>query len=96
MAVILAKAEASELPAVAEEFGQGIGRLAALCRKLQRAAGDGPFYLGCRTAGRLLGVHHATANGWLFLLIAEGVLQEVEKGSQAKRRASRYRYLAEL
>lgn len=96
MAVILAKADASELPAVAEEFGADVGRLAALCRELQRASGEGPFYLGCRTAGRLLGVNHATANRWLFLLIAEGVLREVEKGNQAKRRASRYRYLAEL
>lgn len=96
MAVILARADASELPAVAEEFGADVGRLAALCRELQRAAGDGPFYLGCRKAGQLLGVNHATANRWLFLLIAEGVLAEVEKGTQTRRRASRYRYLAEL
>ena len=66
--------------------------LVAVCRELQRASGDKPFFLACRTTGRLLGVDHTTAWRWLFLLTHKGIIEEVEKGDRAKRRASRYRY----
>ena len=71
-------------------------QLVTLCRELQRHAGDGPFFLGCRTAGRLLDVDHATASRWLFLLKSEGVLLESEKGGKGRGRyrATRYRYVA--
>lgn len=94
---IFEAAKAVEPPAVALEYEQPELRLLViLCRELQRAAGDRPFYLSCRTAGRLLGVDHATAWRWLFLLKADGVLDEVCKGSQAGRKATRYRYLPKL
>ena len=38
-------------------------------------------------------VDYTTANRWLFLLAHDKVIDEVEKGSRAKHRASRYRYL---
>ena len=86
----------NELPPVAENYEQHpLKILVGLCRELQRATGEGPFYLACRTAARLLGVDHTTANRWLFLLVADGVLEEVEKGNRAQRRATRFRYLAE-
>jgi hypothetical protein len=66
--------------------------LAGLCRELQRGAGDRPFFLSCRDAGRLLGVTHVQASRWLFLLVADSVLEEVEKGDVRNRRASQYRY----
>ncbi len=73
--------------------------LAALCRELQRESGDRPFYLACRTAGRLLKSDYTTAWRWLFLLAHDRVIDEVEKGlrggGRAKRRASRDRYLAD-
>jgi hypothetical protein len=34
-------------------------------------------------------------NRWLFLLAHDGVVEEVEKGDRANRRASRYRYRGE-
>jgi hypothetical protein len=81
-------------PKVAMQYEQEPLRLlVALCRELQRVAGTGPFFLACRTAGSLLGVDHTTAWRWMFLLQEDGVLKEAEKGSQAKHRASRYRYL---
>ncbi|MEA3226841.1 MAG: bifunctional DNA primase/polymerase, partial [Planctomycetota bacterium] len=70
--------------------------LVSLCRELQRAAGDAPFFLAARTAGRLLNVAPITANRWLFLLLSDGILKLVSKGGTATnaRQASRYRYVA--
>ena len=71
--------------------------LASLCRELQKAAGNGPFYLASRTAGGLLKVSHTQANRWLYLLVADGILKEIEKGGTSKnpRNATRFRYLGD-
>lgn len=66
--------------------------LVALCRELQRATVEGPFYLSCRTAGRLLDMPFKRASRYLFMLRQEGILEEVKKGSGFN--ASRYRYIA--
>ena len=96
MAQIFAQALDADIPDCAKQYEQQPLRLlVALCRELQRAAGDGPFYLSVRTAGRLLGVSHAHAWRWLFLLEHDGVLRVVTKGSQKTGKASRFRYLAD-
>lgn len=82
-------------PAAVALYGDDAGPLlllSGLCQELQRAAGKEPFFLDCRTAGRLLAVPHTTAWRWLVVLRADGVIEEVEKGNQAARRASRFRY----
>lgn len=85
------------LPDVANDYEQSeVLLLAGLCRELQRGAGEAPFYLSCRDAGRLLGVTHVQASRWLFLLVADGVLAEIEKGDVRTRRASQYRYLGSM
>lgn len=66
-------------------------RLVGLCRELQRHNPTGPFFLSCRTAGTCLGIDHTTANRWLFLLRADGILTLVEPGDT--KRAARYRYI---
>ena len=97
MATIFAAAKEAELPAEAAEIEQEkLRQLVALCRELQRAAGDGPFFLSCRTAGRLLGVHFKTANRWLFYLVQEGLLELVKAGDASTMQASRYRYVMPL
>jgi len=97
MTVIFERAAQQTLPDVAEDYDQDALRLlVALCRELQRSAASGPFYLSCRTAGRLLGVDHTTANRWLFLMINDGILEVTEPGERAKRKAARYRYLGDL
>ena len=70
--------------------------LVSLCRELQRAAGDNPFFLTVRTAGRLLEVTPMTASRWLFLLESDGILRVVTKGGTAEtvRKATRFRYIA--
>ncbi len=91
----------AEPPAAAVALYGGDGRLlllASLCRELQRSAGDGPFFLDCRTAGRLLTVPHTTAWRWLVVLCADEIVEVVETGGQAAGnagKASRYRYLAD-
>ena len=93
MTMIFARAKSVALPAAAAPYEQsGLRLLVALCAELQRASGEHPFFLSCRTAGRLLEVDHTTAWRWLFLLRHHEVIVEVQKGSQATGQASRYRY----
>lgn len=68
--------------------------LMALFHEFQSRLGPGgDFFLSCRDAGRLLGVSHEMANNWINLLLRYGVAELVERGTQTKRLASRYRYL---
>jgi hypothetical protein len=69
--------------------------LAALCRELQHIADPRPFPLDCRTAGRLLGIHHTTAWRLLTVLCADGVLAPGAKGSQASGKANEFRYIGD-
>ena len=70
--------------------------LVSLCRELQRAAGNKPFFLSVRTAGRLLNIAPMTASRWFFLLQSDGIIKVVTKGGTAQtvRQASRYGYIA--
>jgi hypothetical protein len=104
MVAVLERAKAATPPRAAAQYeSPGVRLLVSLCRELQRMAGDQPFFLGCRTAAGLLGLKnrngeddHVTAWRWLRLLMHDKIIEEVEKGDRAKRRASRYRYLADL
>ncbi len=65
--------------------------LVTFCRELQTVAGANPFFLDCRTAGRLLDVPHVQAARWLKVLCLDEILQLVTPGT--RRRALEYRYL---
>lgn len=67
--------------------------LLAICVQLQEIAGDGPFFLSCRSAGELLGISASSAGNLFVLLQAEGLLKLAAPGT--KYRAARYRYLGE-
>ncbi|QDT10199.1 bifunctional DNA primase/polymerase [Planctomycetes bacterium K23_9] len=69
--------------------------LAALCRQLQRVAGDQPFYLSTHTPGELFDLKPMQCWRWLDLFVRLGKLTKVETGSLAKRRATRFRYIAD-
>jgi hypothetical protein len=93
MVSLLGRAIQHSQPRAAEKYElPGVRLLLCLCRELQRQSGEKPFYLGCRTAGQLLGVDHVTAWRWLWLLANRKDIEEVEKGDLRKRRASSYRY----
>lgn len=69
--------------------------LVALCRELQLAAKEGPFFLTCRDAGWLLGITYQLANRWLVKLEKDGVLLRVGTGvynPHGKGKANSYRY----
>ncbi len=97
IARILERALSEAIPREAAGYEQtDLKLLVSLCRELQRTAGSGPFYLSCRTAGRLLEKQHTTIWRWLFLLENDGLLEVVHRGSQRTRKATRYRYLGNL
>jgi len=85
-----------DLPECAQRYDSlQMRSLVALCRELQREAGNKPFFLDCRTAGRLVGVDRQTANRWLSLVLsADQILERIRKGVRG--RGSEYRYLQEL
>lgn len=92
LAVALAAADAADPPTCATRFESiETRRIIGLCRELQRNAGDGVFYLACRTLERLIGMDHTLASKRLGMLVAEGILDCVERGRPG--RASRYRYI---
>ncbi len=96
MAEIVEKARRLPPPSAATKYeSPRLQLLVAICRELQQSAGGEPFYLACRTAGRLAGVDHSTAARWLWLLVHDGILAEAEKGDRTRRRATRYRYLGD-
>lgn len=81
------------LPAgVPDDLGDKTLLLARICKRLQDNAGNDPFFIGCRTAARLIGIDHTYASRMLGALVADGVLELVEKGSTKGRQASDYRF----
>lgn len=99
MDAIFEKAISTEPPEVAKRYDSPKCRqLVSLCRELQRNTGDQPFFLSCRTAGKLLHVDHIKVWRWLSGLKLDGVLQEVSRGDGKKKgggyRATRFFYVA--
>jgi hypothetical protein len=95
MALIVERASREPLPQVAQRYdAPETRRLVGICRELQRACGDGAFFLACRSAAALSGLEdHVSAWRRLRMLEADGVLRAVQRGD--KRRATRYRYVAD-
>lgn len=84
-------AEQSPPPAVAERYDTPeTRRLVAICAALQHLHGNAPFFLAARTAARLIGVDHMTASRRLRMLLDDGVLRLVHRGTE--RRAARFRF----
>ena len=67
--------------------------LAAFCRELQEAAGDGPFFLSVRDAAEPFGQDEKWGSRRLKVLEAEGWIVCVERGSPLTQRATRFRYI---
>lgn len=94
LAAIVERAEAAPLPSFASRYDTPeTHRLVKLCRELQRACGGSPFFLACRTVGKLLDIDHRTASRRLHMLCTDGVLCVVKPGDT--HRATRYRYVAD-
>jgi hypothetical protein len=93
--VAFERALCGDLPQVAKEYENPKTKiLVGLCRELQRASGDRPFFLASRTAAGLLEVSHPTIAFWLRGLQTDGILKLVERGTAKTGQASRFRYIA--
>jgi hypothetical protein len=67
--------------------------LLAFCFRLQCLVGEQPFFLSARTAARFLGhTAHSTAASWLGALVADEILDEIEKGNASTGKATRYHW----
>lgn len=85
----------NDLPPSAELFDKPAYKLlVALCRELQREAGDNDIFLAVRRAGELLETDHVDAWRGLKLLKRRGILKETSQGSMKDKKASRFRYVA--
>jgi len=85
---------APDASAIKEYENEKMGILVAICRELQREAGDNPFFLSCALAAKLLDITSMRAWRWLKLLCREGRLELISKGNQ--KRANRYRYVGNV
>jgi len=98
MNLIIAKAKKAKPPKIALGYYPGHPKLqflVILCRELQTASGNEPFFLSTRTAAKHLDVSAMTAWRWLYLLVCDGILRVVCRGGtrQTVRKATRYRYV---
>jgi len=94
MVEAMKRADAAAPPQCVIELGSNeVRRLVALCRELQRNAGEKPFFIGYRQVAELLNIDRTTAGKLMHLLVVEQVLQRVAKGHTG--RASEYRYLGD-
>jgi hypothetical protein len=83
-------------PEAAEFDAPEIRLLIKICRELQLALGQEPFFLASRKAGQLLGSDHTTASRWLRLLVVEGLLEIAKIGGPSTMKATRYYYRGQL
>lgn len=104
---VVVPAGEAQLPSILERARANVGPLlrrserytllVSLCRELQRAFGDRPFFLGCRTAAEVLGLPgtnaYITASRMLRLARDDGLIELVSVGSMKSGDASKYRYI---
>jgi hypothetical protein len=74
---------------------QKLRLLIGLCAALQRYNGAMPFFLSCRTAGRLLGVSHQQANDWIRLLEDFEIIRRTSTGTLAEGKANEFLFVAQ-
>jgi hypothetical protein len=99
MAKIFDKAIRLEPPQIAVEKypdNSNLKLLVSLCRELQRAAGENPFFLDVRTAAKLLNSYPMQISRWFFLLETDGILKVISKGKMTRSGgiATRFKYIA--
>lgn len=91
-----AAAVREEPPKAADSFSdERTKRLLTACREMQRLVGDGqPWYLSTRQVCRLMPEFERPMSAYRILRLFErfGILEVVERGSPAGRKATSYRY----
>ncbi|MCZ6655019.1 MAG: bifunctional DNA primase/polymerase [Planctomycetota bacterium] len=96
LAMIRERAMMAQPSDLAQKWGmEGFGFLIQLCDELQQDAGDGPFFLSTRDAGRLMHIPHRTASRMLTSLTYYDILEIEKKGEFGTLRATTFRFLGE-
>ena len=91
--------EATDDPPEAAQYADSpqVRLLVLICREAQRATGTEVFFLSCHQAGAYLGVTPKRAWLWLNMLVADGVLQLVKRGTPGlDGKATRWRFLGAI
>lgn len=97
MVEIVANAFSADPPECVRHYeSESLKQLASLCRELQRASVEGHFPLATRIVAKYFSVNPSTGSRWLKLLVMDGVIELVAKGTQKNARASRFRYRGAL
>jgi hypothetical protein len=93
---IIKRAKANPLPEVTKDFdSESLRFLVAVCRELQREAGDGVFFLSCRIGAKIVNKSHMTVSSFFKYLEVLKVIEYVGKAKQGGKRAQRFRYLGD-
>lgn len=66
--------------------------LIRICYELQLLQGEEPFFLSCRSAGKILGLSHTQANKYLQMIEADGIIHLIKKNTTEY--ATRYKFMA--
>jgi hypothetical protein len=90
MSDVVAAADQADPDDFPDHYTPRMKRLAAICRELQRRAGDRPFFISHRIAADHLDCDRRHAGRLIHLLQRDGILDEVKKGRGTT--ATRYRY----
>lgn len=92
------RADSEPVPTLARRYtSPKITRLVAVCYHLQILTGEGAFFLGVRDTARILGAKHLKrASTVLAGLVRDGVLIEITKGTPGGRKATRFRFAANV
>lgn len=96
MSLIRQRASEANMPKLAEEYeNHDVRELITICREAQREVGDKVFFLSSVAVAEMFDIEQRRAHRWLKGLCADGILELVESGKQA-RKANTYRYLGPL
>ncbi|ROO26685.1 DNA primase [Salinisphaera orenii YIM 95161] len=79
---------------VPDDYGPKSLRLVKICQRLQHHAGNEPFFISARTTGDLLGIHYTNAANMLRALMADEVIELIQRGTRKDGQASQYRLVA--
>ncbi len=98
MTQIFERAKQAQPPKIAVDLhpdNKPLQLFITMCRELQQEAGQGPFFLACRTGGKYFEVSPMAISRWFFLLEIENIVELMEKGGTESnpRKASRYKYV---
>ena len=96
MTAVVERAKTNPLPEIARLFDSEPCRLLlAICRELQRDAGNGVFWLSCRTGAELTGISPTMVSKHLKYLAAQKVIEYVGKEKPGGKKAQRFRYIGD-